>query len=450
MNHKKLFLIGATATLSLCACNPRLQTAAPNGGKLDFSRYLAVGNSLTAGYADGSLYRSGQMNAYPALLSYSFSRLGPSDYKAPLLPGESGWPINYSAGYYPKRVLGLSADCLGVTSLGPVLYSGTIDTAGSSANISAQGPFNNLGVPGIRAVDFLNPIYGLLNPYAKRIYSGYSPLAELSRMQPTFFTAWIGNNDVLAYATSGGSGKSSGGSFANQNDLDAISSVTDFATAVDSVLNRLSPKGTTPGAVMNIPDVTAIPYFTTVPYNGLVLTRQGQVDSLNAAYRITGISFTLGANPFIIQDASAPFGFRQIKAGEFILLTVPQDSLKCGGWGSRKPIPASYVLDANEIRAVQQATTVFNGILRTACISRNLAYVDMNSYLKTLTSGIEYNGNMLNATFVQGGAFSLDGVHLTPRGNALVANEILRTINYVYGASLPMVDANAYRGVSFP
>lgn len=451
--YRSSLLIAACAALALSACKPRLTPDAYSSGGLDFTRYIAVGNSLTAGYADGSLYRSGQMSAYPSILSYSFSRLGPSDYKAPLLPGESGWPIIPSQAYYPKRVLGLSADCLGVTSLGPVLYTGAPDTAGSSTSIAAQGPYTNLGVPGIRAVDFLNPFYGFLNPYSARFFTSPNPLVELGKAQPTFFTAWIGNNDVLAYATSGGAaGKSSGGSPFILADQKAISSTAFFAAAVDSVLNRLQPAGSTAkGAVMNIPDVTAIPFFTTVPYNGLVLTRQGQVDSLNFAYQPTGISFTLGANPFIIQDNSVPvIKFRKARAGEYILLSIPQDSLKCGGWGSKKPIPGQYVLDQYEVAAVKDATSAFNGILRTAAINRGLAYVDMNAYLKTITAGTQYNGVTLNASFVKGGAFSLDGVHLTPRGNALVANEILRTINYVYGASLQMADVNNYNGVLFP
>lgn len=448
--YRSSLLLAIGAALSLTACKPRLTPEVYSTGGLDFTRYVAVGNSLTAGFADGTLYRSGQQASYPAILSYSFSRFGPSDYKAPLLPGESGWPINPAAGYYPKFVLGLSTDCKGTTSLGPLVY-GSIDTANSSKNIAAEGPFNNLGVPGIRAIDFLNPLYGAINPYAARFFTQPNPLVELSRMQPTFFTMWLGSNDVLAYATSGGAGKSSGGSPFLTTDRYAISSVGTFALAVDSVLNRLMPKGSTAkGAVMNIPDVTSIPFFTTIPYNGLVLTNQSDVDLLNAAYQKAGISFTLGANPFIIQDKSAPAQLRRAQPGELILLTVPQDSLKCGGWGSQKPIPAQYVLDQNEINAVKQATTIFNGILRTEAENRGLAYVDMNAYLKTIAPGIQYNGVTLTTTFVKGGLFSLDGVHLTPRGYAVVANEIIRTINYVYGASLQAADVNAYNGIMFP
>src|ERR1043165_9469010 len=125
----------AGAALSLSACKPNLTPDAYSAGGLDFTRYVAVCNSLTAGYADGSLYRSGQMAYYPAILSDSFSRLDPSDYKAPLLPGESGWPT-------PKLVLGFNKDMKGIVSLGPAPVTQT-DTVGSGANVAAQGPYNN-------------------------------------------------------------------------------------------------------------------------------------------------------------------------------------------------------------------------------------------------------------------------------------------------------------------
>jgi lysophospholipase L1-like esterase len=441
MNKKPLF-IAAAAALAIAGCKPHMDTPNASAGNLDFTRYVAVGNSLTAGYADGTLYRSGQENSYPSILARQFAMVGGGEFKQPLLNGESGYPG-------VKRVLGLSGDCLGVTSLGPVFFNGSRDTAGDAASIALQGPYNNLGVPGIRAIDYLLPGYPSLNPYSRRFftYLTQSPLAEFNRITPTFFTAWIGNNDVLGYATSGGAGRSSGGSFLDQN---SISSTTLFTAAVDSVLRRLTVTGAE-GAVMNIPDVTAVPFFTTVPYNGLALTRQGQVDSLNAAYRPAGITFNLGQNAWIIQDTAVPvLRFRQIRAGELVLLSVPQDSLKCGGWGSRKPIPAQYILDAREITAVNAATTTFNGILQSAAARYKLAYVDMNTYLKTFSAGMTFDGVSFNTTFVRGGLFSLDGVHLTPRGYALAANEMIRTINAFYGSAVPGVDVNRYPGIAFP
>jgi hypothetical protein len=320
-----------------------------------------------------------------------------------------------------------------------------MDTAGDANNIASQGPFNNVGVPGIRCIDYGFTGYGFLNPYAKRFYSSpltEKPLDEALKINATFFSCWLGSNDVLGYATSGGAGSVGGIGTSD------ISPTSTFTATYNAVINALTANGAK-GVLINIPDVTAIPFFTTVPPNGLVLD-QTQAAQLSAAYQALGISFTAGQNYFIIQDASAPGGLRKAKAGELILLTVPQDSLKCAGWGSIKPIPKQYVLDATEVANVQSATATFNAVIKQAAADHNLAYVDINSYLHTVAAGIVFNGVNFNTTFVQGGAFSLDGVHLTPRGYAIVANEMIRTINAYYKSSIPTVDVNKYSGLKFP
>lgn len=434
---KKQFYIIITGLLIFTACKPDLkQSNTPSNGGLDFSRYVAVGNSLTAGYSSNSLSRTGQLNSYPAILASVFKTVGGGDFKIPLLPGDAGYPS-------PRLVLVSSVDCKGVTGLGPASYSGTMDTAGSAANISSQGPFNNVGVPGIRTIDYLTPGYGFVNPYSKRFFADLTapPLTEALRIPATFFTLWLGNNDVLGYATGGGNGSASG-----QFPSD-ISPVSLFKTVYDSVVNAMTAHGAK-GACMNIPDVTAIPFFTTVPINGLVLDATA-ASQLNAAYASAGITFHPGANNFVIADAAAPGGVRQIKTGEYILLTAAP-SIKCSGWGSTTPIPANSVLDATEVANVKNATAAFNQIIQDDANRKNLAYVDINGYLKTITTGITFNGNAFNAQFVSGGAFSLDGVHLTPRGYAIVANYILLNINKYYGSTLPYVDVNSYNGLQFP
>lgn len=445
---KSIYYSLAAALLLFSACKPNIEGQAPSKGNADFTKYVAIGNSLTAGYADGSLYRSGQVNSFPAMLAEKFKLVGGGNFVQPLLPGNAGWPS-------PKRVLGYSTSCDGTTGLGPVLYSGTMDTAGSSVNIYAtEGPFNNLGVPGMRCVDYTVAGYAVLAQlignvgYAARMYESPStdkPISVAANSNATFFTIWLGANDVLGYATGGGEGDGTGsGSLPSD-----ISSLTAFEASYDALVAAMVANGGK-GVLINIPDVTSIPFFTAISRNGLVLSRQGQADSLTAAYSALGIKFAVGANPFIIEDASVAGGMRQIKEGEYILLTTPQDSLKCGGWGSLKPIPKAYVLDATEVSYVENATANFNSVIKTAASNYNLAFVDANAYLKTLESGITYNGLTFSPTFVTGGAFSLDGIHLTPKGYALFANEVLRVINSYYSSTLPEVDVTQYNGVLFP
>ena len=423
---------------TMAACKPNVEPETQRAGDADFSRYLAVGNSLTAGYADNSLDRNGQTNSYPAMLAGRFIAVSGGKFVQPLLPGNDGWPS-------PKLILAMKRrSCDTAASLTPTPYPGALDSVGSSLNVSSGGPYNNMGIPGIRCIDFIMPGYGLFNPYAKRIFAtpGTSRrIDEVMTVNPTFFTLWVGSNDVLGYALGGGAGSST-----------PISDAYWFAAAYDTILTKLTARGAK-GVAMNIPDITSIPHFTTIPARGLPLTAR-QANDLNNWYNKTfngsGIRFEEGANHFVIEDQTAPFKFREIRDGEFILLTTPSDSLFCGTWGTLRPIPARYVLTREEVDEINAAILNFNNTIRTACAKRGIPVADMNAFMKTLRSGIAYNGVNYNTTFVSGAAFSLDGVHPTQRGYALVANQIIKTINNYYGSTLQSIDPNMYSGVAIP
>jgi hypothetical protein len=141
---------------------------------------------------------------------------------------------------------------------------------------------------------------------------------------------------------------------------------------------------------------------------------------------------------------------RKIKSDELVLLSTPQDSLKCAGWGSSKPLANQYVLNSTEIGNLKAAVAAYNAKLKAAADAKGLAFVDVNSFLASGKSGVAYNGITSSTTFVSGGIFSLDGIHLTPRANALLANQFIKAINSKYGASIQEIDATKYNGVIFP
>ncbi len=126
------------------------------------------------------------------------------------------------------------------------------------------------------------------------------------------------------------------------------------------------------------------------------------------------------------------------------------DSIKCHKWGSLIPIPDRYSLTLSEINAIETAITNYNTILRNIASSKGLAFVDVNAFFSKVKSGFIYNGVTVNAAFVSGGAYSLDGLNLTARGNALLANEFIKAINSTYQSSIPEVDAMKYPAVTFP
>ena len=456
---RKIYIIGAMAFL-FAGCKPSVNITTPaTAGNADFNNYLAVGNSLTAGYADNSLEVSGQLNSYPERLFEQFSLIpgnlgakGP--FIQPLLGDDDGWPG-------PKKILAFAHSFCNFndSSLSAIDFPNFVPLAANAKYTSPvnNGQINNIGVPGIRVADY--PVVGYaaaLNPYANRFYHNPlgTPMDELyfrvNNLHPTFFTMWLGANDVLGYATSGGQGDGTGNTLPVAGNIYNTIDITPtavFEKMYDSAVQVVIHTGAS-GALINIPDVTSIPFFTTVPANGLTLTRQGQADSLQALYSGLKVSFQVGANFFMIQDHAG--NTRQAVPGELILLTVPQDSITCAGWGTIKPILAKYVITTDELQNIRNAISTFNAYILSECYLYNLAYVDMNTYLGTLSSGINFNGVHYNAQYVTGGAFSLDGVHLTQRGYALAANQIIKTINAKYKSTIPMIDVNKYHGVSFP
>ncbi len=429
--------------LGLQSCKTNLKESDIAAGTANFSRYVAVGNSLTSGFADGALSRSGQENSYPNMLAMQFKLAGGGNFSIPYLNEGGG----NDGSDNPGRILGFVLPCNSTTpSLSPVL-----DPKGSTAldNVAASGPFNMVGVPGARAIDANFGLYSLLNPFLNRFCltpAVSTILSEAMRINATFFTLWLGNNDVLSYSLAG--------AVPPVNILSAsLSDTVQFRSAIQTMLDSLTKNGAK-GAIANVPDVTSVPYFTTIPWNGVVLT-QGKADTLNALFAANGlgsITWQAGANGFLIVDSTAPPFMRHASVSDLILLSTPGDSLKCGQWGvsPAKPLKDAYVLDQAEIATINLYTAKYNASISSLASTYNVALVDMNAYLKTVKSGLVFNGISLSAVFVSGGAFSLDGVHPNPRGYALVANEFLRSINAKYKASIPLVDVSKYPGVIFP
>lgn len=431
---KRYTLLFFLPLLTLVACKPdktiddKIQY---HGGTADLSCFIAIGNSLTAGYANGSLYRSGQENSFPNILAKQFAFAGGGKFVQPLLPGEAGWPQR-------RLVLAQQMDCNGQQYEAPTNYSGNDDTQGSSDNIAAQGPFNNLGIPGVRCVDLTLGGYVAFNYYANRMFSqvGEPLMNLLPQSRATFFSLWMGSNDVLGYATSGGTGAVSGMA------LDDISPLANFTANYDTLVNRLTANGAK-GILLTIPDITQIPYFTTLAPDGLQLTQQ-QADALNQYYQGSNISFTTGSNYYVIADDDAANGKRKMQSGEYLLLTIPLDSLNCGSWGRTTPIPDEYVLTAAEVANINNAVASFNQVITKAADKHHLAVLDATAYLQVIANGLEVDGLHFDSRLLTGGVFSLDGIHLRPRGYALLANRMIQTINSFYHGNIPEVTISDY------
>lgn len=482
-------------------------------GSADFSNYVSIGNSLTAGFTDGALFQAGQNLSMPNLLSQKFSMVGGGSFTQPLTNDNlGGLAVAGTRIQNPRLVFGGAGPVPLETALGaPVTVTTDI------ALNNPQGPFNNLGVPGAKSFHLLAPGYGnlanvqagLANPYFVRM-TGATPNASVLEMavsqSPSFFSLWIGNNDVLGYATTGGDGT---------NPITPVNGVpgVGFDGSYGALIQTLTAGGAK-GVVANIPNVTDVPHFTTVPHNPLspanpsfgplIPTLNGIFGQLNQVYaflgaperaiefsstaasevvikdetltdlsaQITGVLLQSPTFPAFVQSFGLPAQAAPLVAGllgatygqtreataddlfvlpsSTIIGTVNTNSvatLMAAGLpqqlagqfsveGITLPLADKWVLLPSEQQEIAQATAAYNQVISTLAAQAGLALVDANALLNRLANGGITSGEFtLTSRLVVGSAFSLDGIHPTARGYALLANEFMKAIDVTYGSN---------------
>ena len=411
----------AAAALVLMGCEPEFDHPVTDdgfysSGTANFAKYVAVGNSLTAGYTDGALFVNAQKFSFPNLMAEKFEFVGGGDFNQPLMNDNLGGLLLGGNQIVPNRLV-LEVGASGNPA--PVRLAGTPTTEISN---KLSGSFQNMGVPGAKSFHLVAPGYGNVggvptgqaNPYYARFASSETAtvIGDAAAQNPTFFTLWIGNNDILSYATSGGSGVDQTGNM--DPSTYGANDITDpnvFAAVYSQQVDALTQNGAK-GVLLNIPEVTAIPYFTTVPTNAIPLDA-GTSAMLNAQFdgynnqilpalmgmgvispeeaALRKINFAAGQNYPIMKDddltdltemlMNPPFSLpaqtahllgqlRQVKSDDLIVLTAssvlgstPDPSNPQGIMGVTIPLDDQWVLKKTEQERIKNASAAYNSTI---------------------------------------------------------------------------------------
>ena len=512
-NYKYIGLCLLALGFASCDVNNKLDdiseeavaTVELNTNGLDFSKYVAIGASFTGGFTDGAMFIAAQENSFPNILASKFN----TEFNQPLMNDNIGGfvfsgnvalaPRLFFNGRAPQRL-----PALPTTSL-------TDRASGSS--------FNNYGIPGAKSFHLSFPGYGLANPYFGRMASASTAtvMGDALAQQPTFFTlSEVGGNDVLGFATNGGYNTDTKTDAIYQSDntvspanygSNDITNTDVFASIFSGMVTQLTANGAK-GVIATVPDITLLPFFTTVPNDALELDAQtagrltgffqavagiftqgaiaqgvppAQAQALGAQYAIT---FSAGKNRWIIDvpiTQTNPLGFRQMTENELLVLSIDQGAL-AQGYGSVLLSPSVLqvlgklqagaqitpqeggmvlaavnglddkdVLNTDELASLKSATDAYNAtIVAIANSNDNIALVDLNEILREASTGIQFDDYTMTTNLVTGGLISLDGIHLTARGYALMANKILAVMDAKFGSNFTTATGGLAKAANYP
>jgi lysophospholipase L1-like esterase len=394
-----------SAVMALAACNSEKKLLGPTLAGDLFKSYVALGNSITAGYQSGGINDSTQRQSYAFLLA---SRMGTQYHYAALAkPGCPAPIINFNT---QARPAGVPPCALRLTS-------------------SITDILNNVAVPGASSYDPTavngTPFSNALTTF---ILGGKTQVARALDAQPTFVTIGIVGNDYLSFAVQDGRTAA----------LANITPVATFTANYDKTIAQL---------LAGAPDVKGVLMANAMPTSVPILFPAAAMS--NAAFKAgfdaqAGVTTTL--DPSCVTGGAGATSFintflaHQIRAGAHppIVACVP------GGASGALPAPVGdiLILDPAEQTTINTIVGGYNTYLQTKANSIGFAYYDPNTLLNALkTAGtvIRSTPNYGSATAAFGTGMSLDGVHPSATVHRLLANDLIAVINTKYGTALTPV-----------
>ncbi len=399
MNRRSLLaaFAASTAVFALASCssgtsNPAATlTAAQAANAGNFSTTYFLGDSLTAGYQSGSLIDTSQPNGW-----------------APLVAAQAKFSITLPLIAPPGAPNQLTL----VHLAGPVIGQLSGTTIGRD-NYAAQP--TDVAVPGALLNDILNTL-PLVNATAgqqqlNQLVLGYpgfgfgvarSQAQQAVAAHATTIFLWAGNNDALD------------ADFAGSPSV--MTPVATFTTQYQQLISYLQLNSSAHLIIANIPDVTSIPYL--MPAAGILAQY-----SAGTGLPVATLSALLG-----------------ISAGDYVNPAGLTDIPLILGGSKKGPLVDADVLSAAEVVTARATLAQYNQVIAASAASTGATLVDINAlFAQISTAGVSYNGYTGTTGFL-GGLFSLDGVHPSNTGYALVANKFIDTMNASFKTTIPDVN----------
>jgi lysophospholipase L1-like esterase len=420
--------VGAVVAIAACESKRDVLTLPLSDANQIFKSYVALGNSITAGYQSGGINDSTQRQSYAKLLADQMGTM----YHYPSL-NMPGCPPPIANTITGARVT------TGAPTGAPAPTSTTcyVRAAGSVSDV-----LNNVAVPGARVLDPTSPTTVASNPLTTIVLGGKTQAQRALDARPTFATIWIGNNDVLEAAATGyvvGTTVvlTSPGTPLPPVTITSpgiVSSQAVFQTNYDAMMKQLlDSEPSLKGVLIGVVQVAGVPLLQ----SGALIAGPSALSTQIQA----GIDQAAGKH--IVIDPNC--------TGSASLVSIPQliplwragyhpPTLSCtkGSDPANPFVGDLFVLDAAEQNALGTAITGYNTYIKGKADATGFAYYDPNVLLaaQRAAGAIPAFPNFASPTATFGTLVSLDGVHPAAAAHKLIANDLITLINSKYGTTL--------------
>ena len=389
------FAILAAGVAAVIGCGSS-NSSANSSSTPGFATTVVIGDSLSAGFQNGSLLDSQQINGWASLVAKQ-------------------------AGF--KLVLPLIAPpgapaVLQLVSLGPPPVTQQATGTSPGRDNPTQQPYD-LAVPGHTLYDVINRTPILVPQSAEDVITdavlelplgdNRSQLNAAIRLKPTALFVWAGNNDALNADIAG---------------TPTVMTPPDaFAQQYQQLINALHTQTKATLIVANIPDVTLVPYLTPAVQ---ILAE------ISAATHLPqpAVSALLGIQPGDLVNTT---GLAEVQSA---VAALEQGKMPT-------PLTDDGVLSAAEVAQVQATVDQYNATIAAQVSSAGGILVDMHAFINAAAQGGVTINNVPATIAYLGGLFSLDGIHPTNTGYALIANQYIATINAALKTNITPVDVTS-------
>jgi hypothetical protein len=374
-------------------------------------RMLSVGGSLSAGFRDGGLYREGQLTAFPNLIARQMGIL----FYQPLFDPTEGNGSGYKVltGTEPIASFKMVTNNLGYVENKAEKFK---KFNGSNLdNYAFPGMDTDLGQINLLPDDqsgkkFSERIFNSVNQEPSFIFQ------SLKAQSNDFFIFEAGFDNVVASIMHGG-----GGSIQQEGENSFRSGGT---LLIKNFANNKSK-----GVLLNVPNILDIPYFSQIT-NEKIKKLAGVVIRVQ---RSSGSEYYRDFNPSIDRLIPTPTVEKLLK-GEIKGLALLND----------RDVLSK---DDGDDEWSFTNTLGYNVLTIEKCAKdNNLAIVDINSLYKKIMTGAYTtdDGVKVDANWKTGNFFSSDGIYPTAFGQAVIANEVIKTINQHYKLTIPLINTRFF------